>query len=184
LRPVLEDPAREVWLELPSGAVEVVRLPTPEPDPQRAVLFDDDVRVAGGVSARVTVRRSARPIAPGMSRATRLGGLVVRSGRAAHESTFASHEGLPGTRHRYGEVHCEALEVLQREALDRPRPQVVVKVDRSGLNENHPVVKASRSTRALGSTCGRTRRPSRCVAAGRASARTCAAASAPSPVRA
>lgn len=142
LRPVLEDPAREVWLELPSGAVEVVRLPTPEPDPQRPVLFDDEVRVSGDVTARVTVRRSVRPIAPGMSRATRLGGLAVRSGRAAHESTLVSHEGLPGTRHLYGEVRCDALEDLQRTALDQPRPQVVVKVDRSGLNDNHPIVKA------------------------------------------
>ena len=66
----------------------------------------------------------------------------MRSGRAAHESTFAGLEGLPGTKHLYGDVRCDALEELQRAALDRPRPQVVVKVDRSGLNENHPVVKA------------------------------------------
>ncbi len=142
LRPVLEDPTRELWLELPSGALEVVRLPGPEPDPERPVLFDDEVRVHGGVAARITIRRSANPLSSGMSRATRLGGLVVRSGRAAHESTFASHEGAPGTRHLYGEVRCDALEALQRDALDRPRPQVVVKVDRSGLNDNHPIVKA------------------------------------------
>lgn len=142
LRPVLEDVERELWLELPSGAIEVVRAPAPEPDPERPVLFDDEVKVAREISARVTVRRSVRPLSPGMSRATRIGGLVVRSGRAAHESTFASHEGAPGTRHLYGEVRCDALEELQRDALERPRPQVVVKVDRSGLNDNHPVVRA------------------------------------------
>ncbi len=142
LRPVLEDPTRELWLELPSGAVEVVRSQAPEPDPERPVLFDDEVAVTKAVRARVTVCRSARPLSPGMSRATRIGGLVVRSGRAAHESTFASHEGAPGTRSLYGEVRCDALEDLQRDALERPRPQVVVKVDRSGLNDNHPVVKA------------------------------------------
>ncbi|HWH43754.1 MAG TPA: hypothetical protein VNT32_03405 [Thermoleophilaceae bacterium] len=142
LRPVLEEPAREVWLELPAGTVELVRLPVPGPDPDSPVLFDDEVPVTGEVSARVTVRRSERPIPPGTSRATRLGGLVVRSGRAAHESTLGSHEGLPATRHLYGEVRCDALEELQRAALARPRPQVVVKVDRSGLNDNHPVVKA------------------------------------------
>ena len=120
LRPVLEDATREVWLELPSGAIEIVRLPVPEPDPQRPVLFDEEVRVSADVTARITLRRSARPIAPGMSRATRLGGLVVRSGRAAHESTFASHEGLPGTRHLYGEVRCDALEDLQRQLLTVP----------------------------------------------------------------
>ena len=142
LRPVLEDPERELWLELPSGAVEVMRAPVPEPDPDRPVLFDDEVKVTKDVRARVTVRRSARPLSPGMSRATRVGGLVVRSGRAAHESTFAAHEGAPGTRSLYGEVRCDALEDLQRDALERPRPQVVVKVDRSGLNDNHPVVRA------------------------------------------
>ncbi len=142
LRPVLEDPARELWLELPSGAVEVVGLSTPRPDPDQPVLFDDEVAVAGDVCAQITVRRSAAPLSAGMSRATRQGGLVVRSGRAAHESTFASHEGAPGTRSLYGEVRCDALEDLQRDALQRPRPQVVVKVDRSGLNDNHPIVKA------------------------------------------
>jgi hypothetical protein len=142
LRPVLEDPDRELWLELPSGTVEVVRAPAPEPDPERPVLFDEEVKVARDLRARVTVRRSARPLSPGMSRATRVGGLVVRSGRAAHESTFASHEGAPGTRSLYGEVRCDALEDLQRDALERPRPQVVVKVDRTGLNDNHPIVRA------------------------------------------
>ena len=91
--------------------------------------------------ARVIVRRAAEPIPLSPSRATRLGGLVIRSGRAAHETTLAGHEGEPGTRHLYGEVICDALEDLQRAALDSPRPQVVVKVDRSGLNEHHPVVR-------------------------------------------
>ena len=142
LRPILEDPHRELSLELPSGTVELVRYPAPAPDPERPVLFDDDVKVTNTVSARITVRRAAAPLSAGTSRATRLGGLLVCSGRAAHESTFAGQEGLPGTRHLYGEVRCDALEQLQRAALDRPRPQVVVKVDRSGLNENHPVVRA------------------------------------------
>ena len=142
LRPVLEDPARDLLLQLPSGTVELVTFPAPEPDPDRPVLFDDEVDVTSKVTAKVTIRRSAHPLSPGMSRATRVGGLVVRSARAAHESTFASYEGSPGTRHLYGEVQCDALEQLQRAALNRPRPQVVVKVDRSGLNDNHPVVQA------------------------------------------
>lgn len=131
-RPVLEDPARELSLELPSGAVELVRFPAPARDPERPVLFDDDVKVTGRMTARVTVRRAAAPLSAGTSRATRLGGLVVCSGRSAHESTFAGREGLPGTRQLYGEVRCDALEELQRAPLDRPRPPVVVKVDRPG----------------------------------------------------
>ncbi len=142
LRPVLEDPARELWLELPAGQLELVRFPAPEPDPDRPVLFDGEVTVAGEITARIIVRRSARPLPAGTSRATRLGGLVVCSGRAAHESTYASYEGHPGARHLYGEVRCDHLEQLQRQALDRPRPQLVVRVDRSGLNDHHPTVKA------------------------------------------
>ncbi len=140
LRPVLEDPARELWLELPGEPAQLVTLPAPEPDPERPLLFDDEIDVAPGVHARVIVRRAAEPIPLSPSRATRLGGLVIRSGRAAHETTLAGHEGEPGTRHLYGEVICEELEQLQRAALESPRPQVVVKVDRSGLNEHHPFV--------------------------------------------
>ncbi|MHB8470472.1 MAG: hypothetical protein ACYDCH_12070, partial [Gaiellaceae bacterium] len=53
----------------------------------------------------------------------------------------AGLEARPGARHLYGEVRCEAIERLQREALDTPRPQVVVRVDRSGLNDAHPLVR-------------------------------------------
>jgi hypothetical protein len=140
LRPVLEDPAREVWLELPGEPAQLVTLPLPEPDGERPLLADEEIELAAGVRARVIVRRAAEPIPLSPSRATRLGGLVIRSGRAAHETTLAGHEGEPGTRHLYGEVICGALEELQRAALESPRPQVVVKVDRSGLNEHHPVV--------------------------------------------
>jgi hypothetical protein len=137
LRPVLEDPTRELWLELPGESAQLVTAPAPELD---AVLFDDEVDVVGGITARVVVRRSVDPIPLSPSRAARVGGLVIRSGRAAHETTLAGHEGEPGTRHLFGEMVCDALETLQREALDSSRPQVVVKVDRSGLNEHHPVV--------------------------------------------
>jgi hypothetical protein len=140
LRPVLEDPARELWLSLPGEPLELVTYPHPQPDPERSLLFDDEVDVGRGVSARIVVRRAAEPFTLGPSRATRRGGLVVRSGRAAHEATLAGHEGRPGARHLHGEVRCDAIERLQREALDSPRPQVVVRVDRSGLNEHHPVV--------------------------------------------
>ncbi|MCC6223804.1 MAG: sensor histidine kinase [Thermoleophilia bacterium] len=140
LRPVLDDPRRDLWLELAGEPPQLVVFPGPEPDPERPLLFDGEVEVRPGVTARVVVRRAAEPIPLGPSRATRRGGLVVRSGRAAHETTLAGLEGHPGARHLYGEVWCEAIERLQREALDSPRPQVVVRVDRSGLNESHPFV--------------------------------------------
>ena len=140
LRPVLEDPARELWLELPGEPPQLVTNPAPEPDPQRPVLLDDELDLGEGLSARIVVRRAAAPIALTSQRSTRRGGLLIRSGRAAHEVTLAGHEARPGARHLFGDVWCAAIEDLQRSALDAPRPQVLVKVDRSGLNEHHPVV--------------------------------------------
>jgi hypothetical protein len=140
LRPMLEDPGRALYLEQPGQPPQLITYPAPEPDPERPVLFDADVQVAPNVKARIVVRRAKEPLSQGFSRATRRGGLVIRSGRAAHETTLAGFEGRPGTRHLYGEVFCEAIEQLQRDALERPRPELVVKVDRSGLNEHHPIV--------------------------------------------
>lgn len=141
LRPIIEDPDRELWLELPGEPLELVAYSAPEPDPERPVLFDEVVQVQRGVDARVVVRRASQPIPLSPSRATRRGGLVVRSGRAAHETTLAGLEARSGARHLYGEIVCQAIEHLQREALDSPRPQVVVRVDRGGLNDAHPLVK-------------------------------------------
>jgi len=140
IRPVLADPQREVWLELPGDAPTLITEPSIEPDAERPLLFDEEVTVQPGVTARISVRRAADPIPLSPSRATRLGGLLILSGRAAHETTLGGYEGAPGARHIYGEVRCEAIETLQRRALDSPRPQVVVRVDRSGLNEHHPMV--------------------------------------------
>jgi hypothetical protein len=140
LRPILEDASRELLLELPGEPLQVVSYAAPEPDPDRPVLFDDEVVIQRGVSARFVVRRSAHPIPLSPSRATRRGGLVVRSARAAHEATLVGLESRPGARHLYGEVWCDVIGHLQREALDAPRPQVAVRVDRSGLNDSHALV--------------------------------------------
>jgi hypothetical protein len=140
LRPVLEDPARALYLEQPGQTPQLITYPAPEPDSERPVLFDDEVQISANVTMRIVVRRAKDPLSQGFSRATRRGGLVIRSGRAAHETTLAGFEGRPGTRHLYGDVFCDAIEQLQRDALDKPRPELVVKVDRSGLNEHHPIV--------------------------------------------
>ena len=140
LRPILEDESREILLDLPGEPLQLVHYTPPEPDPERPVLFDDEIELGRGVTARITLRRSAHPIPFSQARAARRGGLVVLSGRAAHETTLAGLEARPGARHLYGEIRCEAIEQLQREALDTPRPQVVVRVDRGGLNDAHPLV--------------------------------------------
>ena len=141
IRPILADPDRELWLELPGEAATLMTEPGIALDAERPLLFDEEVTVQAGITARVTVRRAADPIPLSPSRATRLGGLLIVSGRAAHETMLGSFDGAPGARHLFGEVRCEAIETLQRRALDSPRPQVVVRVDRSGLNEHHPVVR-------------------------------------------
>ena len=141
LRPVIEDPDRELYLEVPGEPLALVGFTSPDPDPDRPVLFDDRIRVSRGVMAHVVVRRAAQPIPAAPSRATRRGGLLVRSGRAAHETTLAGLEGHPGARHLYGEVYCDAIETVQRKAIDSPRAEVAVRVDRSGLNDSHPLVK-------------------------------------------
>jgi hypothetical protein len=141
LRPILEDESRELLLDLPGEPLQLVCYTPPEPDPERPVLFDQEIELGRGVTAHVVVRRSAQPIPLNPARAARRGGLVVLSGRAAHETTLAGLEARPGARHLYGEVRCEAIERRQREALDTPRPQVVVRVDRGGLNDAHPLVK-------------------------------------------
>lgn len=97
LRPILEDPARAVYLQLLGQSTELVTFSAPEPDPERPVLFEGEVRVASGMTAQVTVCRAKEPLSQGFSRATRRGGLVVRSGRAAHETTLAGFEVRPGT---------------------------------------------------------------------------------------
>ena len=141
LRPILEDDSRELLLELPGEPTQLIRYTPPEPDPERPLLFDDEIELQRGVTSRVVVRRAAQPIPLSPARAARRGGLIVLSGRAAHETTLAGLEARPGARHLYGEVRCEAIEGLQREALETPRPQVVVRVDRSGLNDAHPLVR-------------------------------------------
>jgi hypothetical protein len=141
LRPILTDPTRALYLEQDGQTPQLIAYPAPEADPERPVLFDGEVRVGREYTARIVVRRALEPLSAGFSRATRRGGLLICSGRAAHETTLAGFEGRPGTRHLYGDVFCEAIEQLQRRALHRPRPELVVKVDRSGLNEHHPIVK-------------------------------------------
>src|SRR4051794_22511693 len=140
LRPVLEDPSRELWLSLPDRPAELIVFSPPEADPERPVLFDDEVKVTADVRARIVVRRAATAIAQTPQRALRRGGLLVRSGRAAHEVTLGSVENLPGARHLYGEVVCEAIEEVQRAALESPPPQLVVKAARTALNEHPPLV--------------------------------------------
>ena len=110
--------------------------PAPEPDPDRPVLFDAEVPVAANVAARIVVRRAKEPLSPGFSRATRRGGLVIALGaRLTRPRWQASRRPAPGSC----TARCSARRSSSCDALGQ-RPELVVKVDRSGLNEHHPIV--------------------------------------------
>jgi hypothetical protein len=102
LRPILEDETRELLLEVPGEPLQLVRYTPPEPDPERPLLFDDKIELQRGVTARVIVRRAVQPIALSPARAARRGGLVIVSGRAAHETTLAGADTQLPARIRYG----------------------------------------------------------------------------------
>jgi hypothetical protein len=144
LRPVLEDPNRDVWLHV-EDAVDRVLFEAPEPDPDRPVLFDGEVRVAPDAVARVTIRRSRTPLPLNVARSLRRGGLLIRSGRSAHEATLGRFDNRPGAQHLYGDVRLDALDDVQRRDLDSMKPELVVRVDRSGLNEHHPLARSCTS---------------------------------------
>ena len=93
LRPILEDENRELLLDLDGEPLQLVRFAAPEPDAERPLLFEGELDLGRDVTAHVVVCRAAQPIPLNPARAARRGGLLVRSGRAAHEITLAGLEG-------------------------------------------------------------------------------------------
>ena len=55
LRPILEDESRELLLELMGEPFQLIRCTPPEPDPERPLLFDDEIELQRGVTARVAL---------------------------------------------------------------------------------------------------------------------------------
>src|SRR5262245_46881080 len=96
LRPILEDETRELLLEVPGEPLQLVRYTPPEPDPERPLLFDDEIELQRGVTARVIVRRAAQPIALSPARAARRGGLVIVSGRCGARDDACGSRGSSG----------------------------------------------------------------------------------------
>ena len=129
----------------------------PSPTPSARCCSTTRSRSRRGVRARVIVRRAAEPIPLSPSRATRLGGLVIRSGRPRTRPRSPATRASRARGTSTARSICEEIEQLQRAALDSPRPQVVVKVDRSGLNEHHPFVQ--RLYAASSACCARSSPP-------------------------
>lgn len=137
-RPTYDDPNRQVFLSVDGGPMVPVTFEAPT---VAATLLDEDVELDGypGVTARITVHRSTEEFRLTRSEPhIRRGGLVVRSGRAAHVSTYFDFEGWEGTRHLFGTVTCDSIDEIQRTALLKGESEAIVFSDRSGLNFDHP----------------------------------------------
>ena len=121
---------------------ELVTYPAPEPDPERPVLFDDEIEVdarrrAPGSSC--AARRSRSPLGSSARDPARRAGDPLRAApRTRRRSPARGPTRARGT--------CTARWCARRSRSCSARrsirrgPQVVVKVDRSGLNEHHPLV--------------------------------------------
>jgi hypothetical protein len=139
LRPVFEDASCRVALKVPGKNWQRLRFELPEIDPERTILADEEVQLDATRSAHIIVKRSLDPVGRITSQYGK-GGLVVRSRWAAHELTLGSFGHSEGAKHLFGEVWCDALDELQYEARNEGRPELVVRVDRKGLNRDHRLV--------------------------------------------
>ncbi len=141
-RPTYEDPDRAGYLSIDGGPLVLVTYDSPA---IAATLLDEVVAVEGfpGAQARIVVHRSTEefPLTR-IERHIRRGGLLVRSGRAAHTATYFEFEGWEGTRRLFGSVTCDTIDSIQRAALDRGESEAIVFSDRSGLNPDHPFTRA------------------------------------------
>ncbi|HEY8807017.1 MAG TPA: ATP-binding protein [Candidatus Limnocylindria bacterium] len=141
-RPIYEDSERQVQLSIDGGPLTRVTYDAPT---VAATLIDEVLPVDGypDASAHVIVHRSAEEFRlTKVESHIRRGGLVVRSGRAAHVATYFDFEGWEGTRRLFGSVTCEAIDEIQRSALGRGESEAIVFSDRSGLNPDHPFTRA------------------------------------------
>jgi hypothetical protein len=104
IRPVLEDPSREVWLALADQTTALIAYSPPEKDPERPVLLEEVLDLGQGLEALVKVVRAAMRLRSWGMRAARgrvtctAKCVVRRSSRCsarrsrprAHKSWFAS----------------------------------------------------------------------------------------------
>jgi len=141
-RPIYEDPERQVSLSIDGAPMVPVTYESPA---VAATLADEDVQVEGysDLTARVTIYRSTEEFRLTRSEPhIRRGGLLVCSGRAAHVASYFDFEGWEGTRRLFGVVRCDAIDDIQRSALERGESEAIVFSDRSGLNFDHPFTRA------------------------------------------
>lgn len=139
VRPVLLDASRRVFLHYDGEPPRRVEFKYPDGE----VLVDNAPVRVGGMDATLWVRAAEKPIGGNSSKQRRRSGILVRGERAAYEVTVGDKvRGHPGMSRIYGELRIDGIEELQRK-LDKEADDesaLIYKPDRSGLNEDHPLV--------------------------------------------
>jgi hypothetical protein len=143
IRPVVADPDREVVFQFGGEQPRHLRFVYPDGVP---LVQGKRVEVAGQ-HGTFWANVAERPIkSAGKSRQTRCNGILIRGARAAYEVTVGEKlRSHPAMARLFGELRIDSIEALQRQedrAPDADEAQLVYKVDRSGLNPEHPLVEA------------------------------------------
>jgi hypothetical protein len=149
LRGIMTDPSRTVTLEYPEKGKSSRLRYTP---PAGARVVEATQLEVPGYPAMATVSLSEvqDPIQEEFDM-YRQSGLLMRSGRSVHESTLFRFDNNPWAGCFLGEVRWDTIDDLIREfedrddsgiTLDAGNDRAIVRLDRSGLDRQHPAIKA------------------------------------------
>jgi hypothetical protein len=138
LRPVMQDPNREVTLVYGDADPRLLRFGYPDAED----LIVEKVVNVGGLEGTLWAKLAPQPIRQARNRRALVAGILIRGERSAYE--IARDPGLaklPAMDRVIGELRLDGIEDLQRAASDED--QLIYKTDRSGLVGEHPVVEAA-----------------------------------------
>jgi Histidine kinase-, DNA gyrase B-, and HSP90-like ATPase len=146
LRDIMVDRDREVVLvNLNTGEEDRLHFQLAE----REMIRSANLAIEGypEVTASLTVRRLPERCEDVPADPYRLGGILIKGGRAIYENTLFSFEGNPHAGFLYGALVCEHIDTLARDYDDRRERKIAHATDnpipiigraRDGLRHEHP----------------------------------------------
>jgi hypothetical protein len=138
LRPVMEDPDREMTLLYGDTQPRRLRFEYPEAED---LIVKKAVEV-GGQRGTIWAKLAPGPIKQARNRRAWIRGILIRGERSAYEIAKAQRLArFPAMDRVIGELQLDGIEDLQRETGEDD--QLIYKTDRSGLVAEHPVVEAA-----------------------------------------
>lgn len=149
LRQIMSNPLRTVILSYPDRE-ETLRFVEPK---AIETVFSGSVEVAGYGEAHLTLSVATEPFKEAAD-VDRLGGIVIQSGSACHESTLFGSENHPYADKLFGFLAFDAIDDLTRELDDLEErdedppdtnPFPIISRIRNGLEKTHPAYKALRA---------------------------------------